>query len=100
MPLRHYSNGCLDNASAVEDILSKYEGDVHKGQEIGGWLHHLINLAAEMDDDYGVEEAPWPSDDAHHCTPTCEGGCEGVRRQTVAAFKVTGAALGGASIVT
>ena len=99
MALRYWPNGSLDNASAVEDILSRYEDDIHKAQEIGGWLHHLINVAAPMDGDYSIEEALWPNDDTHHCTPICEGGCEGGCRQTVATCKVTFPALGGASIV-
>ena len=99
MALRYHPSGDLDNDSAVEDILSRYEDDVHKTQEISTCCHHLINLAAEMDDSgYGVEDAFSSGDEVHSCDPICEGGCAGLRWQARATCRVN--IPGGASLVT
>ena len=105
MPLRYYPAGDLDELSAIETVLACFEDDVVKQQEVAAWLHELVDAAgfARAVQDEGlsrVEEALWPDDDTHHCTPTCEGGCADVRRQAVATCEITFPALGGASIVT
>ena len=97
MPLRYYPTGDLDNASAVEDILSRYGEDVHRGQEIRAWLHRLVDLAADMED-YGmptddcgvpIEDLFWPEGAPHYCSPVCEGGCADTHRRTRSTCVVT-----------
>ena len=105
MPLRYYPRGDLDESSAIETILARFEDDVVKQQELAVWLHDLVDAAgfARAVEEEGlshVEEELCPDDYTHHCTPACEGGCADVRRQAIATCKVTFPALGGASIVT
>lgn len=100
MTLRYHMTGDLDAMSAVEDILSRYEDDVLKGQEIRQWLHRLVNLAAEADDSSDcvvMEDLFYPGDGTHTCEPACEGGCADVRRQARATCAVT--IPGGASLM-
>ena len=105
MPLAHQINGDLDNQSAIETILERFTGDVHKAQELRAWLENLVDLQqawAEEQDGYGytVEDVLWPDPQGapHFCAPVCEGGCADVHRRTRATCAVT--LPGGASLVT
>ena len=75
--LRYWPNGRIDNDSASQTVLARFQDDAIQREEISTWLHGLIQndqLARDiMDNDY---PDPFGLDDAeHHCTPTCEGGC-------------------------
>ena len=104
MTLKHTPSRHLDNLSAIEVILARFEDDVVRQQELSAWLHELVALAeGAMDDgdyDCPVEDLFYPEEGTHYCDPTCEGGCADVRRQTVATRKVTFPVPGGASLVT
>ena len=73
--LRYWPNGRIDNDSASQTVLARFEDDAIQREEISTRLHGLIQndqLARDiMDNDY---PDPFGLDDAeHHCTPHVRG---------------------------
>ena len=103
MTLKHPPSGHLDNLSAIETILSRFEDDVVRQQDLSAWLHGIVDTAeGVMDgDDYGcdvtVEDIFHPDDGTHFCIPMCEGGCADCRRRARATCQAR--IPGGASIL-
>ena len=104
MALRYYPSGDLDNASAVEDILSRYESDdIHEapgGQDAGcttcsTWLPRWTTAATAS-----KTRSRRPDDDRRtSATPSAREAARAFAGRPVATCQVTIPALGGASIV-